>query len=106
MIPVFWILLLLKATGFVPSHIIKYVFTFFSSCVSLTADSYVLVIIFLVSATDEEVIFRNFDGDILKVNTNNQTELLMKNTTFVRFFYSGVHVVLRCEDLSENCYYC
>lgn len=69
-----------------------YVFKFFSSCVSLTADSYVLVIIFLVSATDE-VIFRSFDGDILKVNTRNQTELLMKNTTFVRFF---IQVFMLC----------
>ncbi|XP_029693089.1 inactive dipeptidyl peptidase 10-like isoform X3 [Takifugu rubripes] len=34
---------------------------------------------------DEEVIFRSFDGDILKVNTRNQTELLMKNTTFATF---------------------
>ncbi|TWW80311.1 Inactive dipeptidyl peptidase 10 [Takifugu flavidus] len=34
---------------------------------------------------DEELIFRSFDGDILKVNTRNQTELLMKNTTFATF---------------------
>lgn len=35
---------------------------------------------------DEEVIFRSWDGDILKVNTqSNQTDLLLKNTTFSTF---------------------
>ncbi|KAM6954818.1 inactive dipeptidyl peptidase 10-like [Lycodopsis pacificus] len=34
----------------------------------------------------DEVIFRNWDGDIMKVNTNsNETELLLKNTTFATF---------------------
>lgn len=38
----------------------------------------------LLSLTDEEIIFRNWDGDVLKVNTkNNETDLLLKNTTFV-----------------------
>lgn len=36
------------------------------------------------SILDEETIFRSWDGDILKINThNNETELLLKNTTFV-----------------------
>uniref|UniRef100_H3DKF2 Dipeptidyl-peptidase 10 (Non-functional) n=1 Tax=Tetraodon nigroviridis TaxID=99883 RepID=H3DKF2_TETNG len=35
---------------------------------------------------DEELIFRSFDGDVLKVNTrSNETEILMKNTTFATF---------------------
>ncbi|XP_044072620.1 inactive dipeptidyl peptidase 10-like isoform X2 [Siniperca chuatsi] len=36
--------------------------------------------------SDEEIIFRSWDGDILKVNTHsNETELLLKNTTFATF---------------------
>ncbi|XP_075886811.1 inactive dipeptidyl peptidase 10-like [Nelusetta ayraudi] len=36
--------------------------------------------------SDEEVIFRSWDGDIMKLNTSsNETELLMKNTTFATF---------------------
>ncbi|XP_070694436.1 inactive dipeptidyl peptidase 10-like [Pempheris klunzingeri] len=36
--------------------------------------------------SDEEIIFRSWDGDILKVSTNsNETELLLKNTTFATF---------------------
>lgn len=32
----------------------------------------------------EEIIFRSWNGDILKANVHsNETELLMKNTTFV-----------------------
>ncbi|XP_033473242.2 inactive dipeptidyl peptidase 10-like [Epinephelus lanceolatus] len=35
---------------------------------------------------DEEIIFRTWDGDIMKVNMNsNETELLLKNTTFATF---------------------
>lgn len=38
----------------------------------------------LFVASDEEIIFRSWDGDIMKFNTSsNETELLMKNTTFV-----------------------
>ncbi|KAI3356568.1 hypothetical protein L3Q82_017769, partial [Scortum barcoo] len=34
--------------------------------------------------SDEEIIFRSWDGDILKINTHsNETEILLKNTTFV-----------------------
>lgn len=41
-----------------------------------------------VFVLDEEIIFRSWDGDILKVNTHsNKTELLMKNTTFVSVSY-------------------
>lgn len=66
---------------------------FWCSCISLTAllcpgDH------FFASASDEEVIFRSFDGDILKVNTHNQTELLMKNTTFVRFLFRCFECVM------------
>lgn len=40
-----------------------------------------------VFVLDEEIIFRSWDGDILKANTHsNETELLLKNTTFVSFF--------------------
>lgn len=54
---------------------------------SMTAVALMFVILF-VSALDEELIFRSFDGDVLKVNTrSNETEILMKNTTFVRFFF-------------------
>lgn len=54
---------------------------------SMTAVALMFVILF-VSASDEELIFRSFDGDVLKVNTHsNETEILMKNTTFVRFFF-------------------
>ncbi|XP_076603008.1 inactive dipeptidyl peptidase 10-like [Chaetodon auriga] len=36
--------------------------------------------------SDEEIIFRSWDGDILKVSTHsNETELLLKNTTFATF---------------------
>lgn len=49
-----------------------------------------LAMILFVSASDEELIFRSFDGDVLKVNTrSNETEILMKNTTFVRFLFSN-----------------
>ncbi|CAJ1078651.1 inactive dipeptidyl peptidase 10-like isoform X1 [Xyrichtys novacula] len=35
---------------------------------------------------DEEIIFRSWDGDVLKANVhNNETELLLKNTTFATF---------------------
>ncbi|KAM3607698.1 uncharacterized protein V6R79_012214 [Siganus canaliculatus] len=35
---------------------------------------------------DDEIILRSWDGDILKVNTqNNETEVLLKNTTFATF---------------------
>lgn len=79
-----------KAAGFLPSFLIRLKFYHFSGATaSVWRHFYVLVIIFFASASDEEVIFRSFDGDILKVNTHNQTELLMKNTTFVRF-------LLRC----------
>lgn len=41
-----------------------------------------------VFVLDEEIVFRIWDGDILKVNTHsNETELLMKNTTFVSASY-------------------
>ncbi|KAF3695169.1 Inactive dipeptidyl peptidase 10 Dipeptidyl peptidase IV-related protein 3 [Channa argus] len=34
----------------------------------------------------EEIIYRSWDGDVLKVNTHsNETELLLKNTTFATF---------------------
>ncbi|KAI9527661.1 hypothetical protein NQZ68_028884 [Dissostichus eleginoides] len=36
--------------------------------------------------TDEEIIFRSWDGDIMKANTqSNETQLLLKNTTFATF---------------------
>ncbi|KAF7662201.1 hypothetical protein LDENG_00242590 [Lucifuga dentata] len=36
--------------------------------------------------SEEDVIFRNWDGDILKANIrSNETELLLKNTTFATF---------------------
>ncbi|XP_041807062.1 inactive dipeptidyl peptidase 10-like [Chelmon rostratus] len=36
--------------------------------------------------SDEEIIFRSWDGDVLRVNTRgNETELLLKNTTFATF---------------------
>uniref|UniRef100_UPI0037E8AFD8 inactive dipeptidyl peptidase 10-like n=1 Tax=Semicossyphus pulcher TaxID=241346 RepID=UPI0037E8AFD8 len=36
--------------------------------------------------SDEDIIFRSWDGDILKANVNsNETELLLKNTTFATF---------------------
>ncbi|KAM9364846.1 inactive dipeptidyl peptidase 10-like [Pholidichthys leucotaenia] len=35
---------------------------------------------------EEEVIFQSWDGDVFKVNTrNNETQLLLKNTTFATF---------------------
>uniref|UniRef100_A0A3B5BIP1 Inactive dipeptidyl peptidase 10-like n=1 Tax=Stegastes partitus TaxID=144197 RepID=A0A3B5BIP1_9TELE len=35
---------------------------------------------------EREIIFRSWDGDVIKVNThNNETELLLKNTTFATF---------------------
>ncbi|KAM9347061.1 inactive dipeptidyl peptidase 10-like [Symphorus nematophorus] len=35
---------------------------------------------------DEEIIYQSWDGDIFKVNThNNETDLLLKNTTFATF---------------------
>eukprot|EP00064_Thunnus_orientalis_P003780 superscaffoldBa00000322_g3791 len=35
---------------------------------------------------EEEIIFRSWDGDVLKANTqSNETELLLKNTTFATF---------------------
>lgn len=41
-----------------------------------------------VSVLDEEIILRSWDGDILKVSTHsNETELLLKNTTFVSASY-------------------
>ncbi len=41
-----------------------------------------------VSVLDEEIILRSWDGDIVKVNTqSNETELLLKNTTFVSASY-------------------
>lgn len=40
------------------------------------------------SVVDEEIIYRSWDGDILKVNTtSNETDLLLKNTTFVSAHY-------------------
>lgn len=75
-----------EAAGFVPSSLITFKFDHFSgAAASVWQHFYVLVIISFASAADEEVIFRSFDGDILKVDTHNQTELLMKNTTFVGF---------------------
>ncbi|XP_042282856.1 inactive dipeptidyl peptidase 10-like isoform X1 [Thunnus maccoyii] len=39
-----------------------------------------------VSVLEEEIIFRSWDGDVLKANTqSNETELLLKNTTFATF---------------------
>ncbi|KAF3842709.1 hypothetical protein F7725_001558 [Dissostichus mawsoni] len=39
-----------------------------------------------VSLLDEEIIFRSWDGDIMKANTHsNETQLLLKNTTFATF---------------------
>ncbi|XP_061648007.1 inactive dipeptidyl peptidase 10-like isoform X2 [Phyllopteryx taeniolatus] len=36
--------------------------------------------------SEKEIIFRNWDGDLLKINTEiNQTQLLLKNTTFSTF---------------------
>nr|XP_061799258.1 inactive dipeptidyl peptidase 10-like [Nerophis lumbriciformis] len=36
--------------------------------------------------SEKEIIFNNWDGDLLKINTeSNKTELLMKNTTFSTF---------------------
>ncbi|KAK5921405.1 hypothetical protein CgunFtcFv8_025113 [Champsocephalus gunnari] len=36
--------------------------------------------------SDEEIIFRSWDGDIMKANTqSNETQLLLKNTTFATF---------------------
>ncbi|XP_077436620.1 inactive dipeptidyl peptidase 10-like isoform X2 [Vanacampus margaritifer] len=36
--------------------------------------------------SEKEIIFLNWDGDLLKINTeSNQTELLLKNTTFSNF---------------------
>ncbi|XP_037645724.1 inactive dipeptidyl peptidase 10-like [Sebastes umbrosus] len=36
--------------------------------------------------SDEEIIFRSWDGDIMKLNIHsNETELLLKNTTFATF---------------------
>lgn len=65
--------------------------------------------ILFVSASEEELIFRSFDGDVLKVNTrSNETEILMKNTTFVCFFYSEIssELVITFKSLSygENTY--
>lgn len=41
-----------------------------------------------ISVVDEEIIYRSWDGDILKVNTtSNETDLLLKNTTFVSAHY-------------------
>ncbi|XP_028248756.1 inactive dipeptidyl peptidase 10-like [Parambassis ranga] len=35
---------------------------------------------------EEEILFRSWDGDVIKVNTNsNTTEILLKNTTFATF---------------------
>lgn len=43
--------------------------------------------VLFISPSEEELIFRSFDGDVLKVNArSNETEILMKNTTFVCFF--------------------
>ncbi|XP_051260372.1 inactive dipeptidyl peptidase 10-like isoform X1 [Dicentrarchus labrax] len=43
--------------------------------------------------SDEEIIFRSWDGDIMKVSTNsNETELLLKNTTFATFKASKFEV--------------
>lgn len=40
------------------------------------------------SVLDEEIIFRSWDGDILKVSTDsNETDLLLKNTTFVSLYH-------------------
>uniref|UniRef100_A0A8C7CP75 Dipeptidyl peptidase like 10 n=1 Tax=Oncorhynchus kisutch TaxID=8019 RepID=A0A8C7CP75_ONCKI len=39
-----------------------------------------------LSLTDEEIIFRSWDGDVFKANTqSNETDLLLKNTTFATF---------------------
>ncbi|TNN53556.1 Inactive dipeptidyl peptidase 10 [Liparis tanakae] len=36
--------------------------------------------------SDEEIVFRSWDGDIMKISTqSNETELLLKNTTFATF---------------------
>ncbi|KAM7380904.1 hypothetical protein PAMP_004174 [Pampus punctatissimus] len=36
--------------------------------------------------SEEEIIFRSWDGDVLKINTqSNETEFLLKNTTFATF---------------------
>ncbi|KAM7407887.1 hypothetical protein PAMA_003580 [Pampus argenteus] len=35
---------------------------------------------------EEEIVFRSWDGDVVKINTqSNETELLLKNTTFATF---------------------
>lgn len=53
----------------------------------------------LFVASDEEIIFRSWDGDIMKFNTSsNETELLMKNTTFVSFWcFFFLFKLLKCK---------
>lgn len=81
-----------KAAALVPSYTHTHkrcfeAFKFLLAAVSVWQQTF-LVLIFSLSATDNEVIYRSFDGDILKFNTHsNETELLMKNTTFVRFLF-------------------
>uniref|UniRef100_A0A3Q3GR23 Dipeptidyl peptidase like 10 n=1 Tax=Labrus bergylta TaxID=56723 RepID=A0A3Q3GR23_9LABR len=64
--------------------------------------------------SDEEVIFRSWDGDVLKADIhNNETQLLLKNTTFVSATFKAskfavspdLNFVLLGYDVKCNVYY-